>query len=115
MYFAPSWNDKSVIARSGEITVSCSSLIHYDKSVRRRQGSFGFEASLSEMVDISGRITEFSKAYGQRAHENQRTGMVPQLMPTLKEMDDMIEHIATIHMLLQHLRDVVLNHHLASV
>jgi hypothetical protein len=36
-------------------------------------------------------------------------------MPTLKEMDDMLEQIARIHMSLQNLKGVISDYHQASV
>lgn len=67
------------------------------------------------MADGSGRISEFSKIYRQRAHENQRIGMNPQSLPRLEEVDDMIKQGERIQMSLQRMRDVVYNHHQASV
>lgn len=67
------------------------------------------------MVDSSGFVAGISKVYRQRAHQNQPTGITLQSVPTLKEMDDMLEQIARIHMSLQHLRNVISNYHLGSV
>ncbi|EAT81825.2 hypothetical protein SNOG_10431 [Parastagonospora nodorum SN15] len=47
----------------------------YGESVKRHLERFDMEASLNEMADGSGRISEFSKTYRQRAYENQRIGM----------------------------------------
>jgi hypothetical protein len=67
------------------------------------------------MVDSSERIAKFSKVYGQRVLDTQGTSITRQSMPTLEEMDDMLEQIAKIHMSLQHLRDIVSGYHIASV
>jgi glutamate--cysteine ligase catalytic subunit len=67
------------------------------------------------MADGCGRISEFSKAYRQRAHENQRIGMTPQSIPRLEDIDEMIKQGERIQMSLQRMRDVVFNHHQASV
>jgi glutamate--cysteine ligase catalytic subunit len=67
------------------------------------------------MADGSGRIAEFSKTYRQRAYENQRIGMNPQSMPRLEEVDDMLKQSERIQMSLQRMRDVVFNHHQASI
>jgi glutamate--cysteine ligase catalytic subunit len=67
------------------------------------------------MADGSGRISEFSKIYRQRAHDNQRIGMTPQSMPRLEEVDDMLKQSERIQMSLQRMRDVVFNHHQASI
>lgn len=67
------------------------------------------------MADGAGHIAEFSKVYRQRAHENQRIGMTPQSMPRLEEVDEMLKQSERIHMSLQRMRDVVYNHHQASI
>jgi hypothetical protein len=67
------------------------------------------------MADGSGRISEFSRIYRQRAHENQRIGLNPHSLPRLEEVDDMIKQGERIQMSLQRMRDVVYNHQQASV
>lgn len=67
------------------------------------------------MADGCGRISEFSKAYRQRAHENQRIGMTPQSIPRLEDIDEMVKQGERIQMSLQRMRDVVFNHHQASI
>ena len=67
------------------------------------------------MADGSGHIAEFSKAYRQRAHENQRIGMTPQSMPRLEEVEDMLKQGDRIRTSLLRMRDVVFNHHQASI
>jgi hypothetical protein len=67
------------------------------------------------MADGSGHIAEFSKVYRQRAHENQRIGMTPQSMPRLEEVEEMLKQSERIQMSLQRMRDVVFNHHQASM
>jgi glutamate--cysteine ligase catalytic subunit len=103
------------VARLEEKKINRSSLAPYGESVKRHLESFDLEASLNEMADGSGRITEFSKIYRQRAHENQRIGMTPQSMPRLEEVDEMLKQSERIQMSLQRMRDVVFNHHQASI
>ncbi|XPS78916.1 hypothetical protein M3J09_010914 [Ascochyta lentis] len=91
------------------------SLAPYGESVKRHLDSFDLEASLNEMADGCGRISEFSKVYRQRAHENQRIGMTPQSIPRLEDIDDMIKQGERVQMSLQRMRDVVFNHHQASI
>lgn len=67
------------------------------------------------MADGSGRISEFSKVYRQRAFENQRIGMTPQSMPRLEEVDDMIKQGERVQVSLQRMRDIVFNHHQATI
>ncbi|KAF2822225.1 GCS-domain-containing protein [Ophiobolus disseminans] len=110
-----SWRDGSEMARMEEKKINRSSLAPYGESVKRHLESFDLEASLNEMADGSGRISEFSKIYRQRAHENQRIGMTPQSMPRLEEVDDMLKQSERINMSLQRMRDVVFSHHQASI
>lgn len=67
------------------------------------------------MADGCGRISEFSKIYRQRAHENQRVGMTPQSIPRLEDIEDMIKQGERVQMSLQRMRDVVFNHQQASL
>lgn len=67
------------------------------------------------MADGCGRISEFSKAYRQRAHEDSRIGMTPQSIPRLEDIDDMIKQGERVQMSLQRMRDVVFSHHQASI
>lgn len=103
------------MTRLEEKKIGRSSLAPYGESVKRHLESFDLEASLNEMADGSGRISEFSKTYRQRAYENQRIGMTPQSMPRLEEVDDMLKQSERIQMSLQRMRDVVFNHHQATI
>ncbi|KAJ4376156.1 hypothetical protein N0V83_001437 [Neocucurbitaria cava] len=103
------------MARLEEKKINRSSLAPYGESVKRHLESFDLEASLNEMADGAGLIADFSKIYRQRAHENQRIGMTPQSMPRLDEVDDMLKQSERIQMSLQRMRDVVFNHHQASM
>lgn len=114
-YPPPTWRDSSELAHLEEKKINRSSLAPYGESVKRHLESFDLEASLNEMADGAGRIAEFSKVYRQRAHENQRIGMTPQSMPRLEEVDDMLKQSERIQMSLQRMRDVVFNHHQASI
>lgn len=67
------------------------------------------------MAEGAGTITDFSKLYRQRAHENQRIGLTPQSMPRLEEVDEMLKHGERIQVSLQRMREVVFNHHQASI
>jgi glutamate--cysteine ligase catalytic subunit len=67
------------------------------------------------MAEGAGQITDFSKEYRQRAHQNQRIGMTPQSMPRLEEVDDMLKHSERISISLHRMREVVFNHHQASM
>src|SRR3954451_1546687 len=67
------------------------------------------------MAEGAGRITDFSKNYRQRAHENQRIGMTPNSMPRLDEVDEMLKQSEKIQLSLQRMRDVVFNHQQVNI
>ncbi|KAF2628457.1 hypothetical protein BU25DRAFT_36432 [Macroventuria anomochaeta] len=113
-YYPTSLRDNTE-ARLEEKKLNRASLAPYGESVKRHLDSFDLEASLNEMADGCGRISEFSKVYRQRAHENQRIGMTPQSLPRLEDIDDMIKQGERVQMSLQRMRDVVFNHHQASI
>lgn len=98
-----------------EKKINRSSLAPYGEAVKRHLDGFELEASLNEMADGSGHISEFSNKYRQRAHENQRMGVTPGSIPRLEEVDEMIRHNDRVNTSLQRLRDVVIKHHQASI
>ncbi|KAK7186125.1 GATA zinc finger domain-containing protein 10 [Paraphaeosphaeria sporulosa] len=108
--FAGQWD-----SRLEEKKLNPASLAPYGESVKRHLESFDLEASLNEMAEGAGRITDFSKIYRQRAHETQRIGMTPQSMPRLDEVDDMIKHSERVQISLQRMREVVFNHQASLV
>ncbi|KAH8722716.1 hypothetical protein GQ44DRAFT_807130 [Phaeosphaeriaceae sp. PMI808] len=110
-----SWREGSDMARVEEKKINRASLAPYGESVKRHLESFDLEASLNEIADGSGRISEFSKIYRQRAHENQRIGMTPQSMPRLDEVDEMLKQNERVLVSLQRMRDVVFSHHQVSI
>jgi glutamate--cysteine ligase catalytic subunit len=103
------------MARLEEKKIGRSSLSLYGESVKRHLENFDLEASLNEMADGSGRIAEFSKTYRQQAHENQHMGMDCGDILRLEEIVDMRKQSGRILMSLQHMRDVVFNHHQVSI
>ncbi|KAF2470142.1 GCS-domain-containing protein [Lindgomyces ingoldianus] len=112
----PSWrSDSAEISRIEEKKTARSSLAPYGESVKRHLDSFDVEASLNEIAEGAGRITDFSKIYRQRAHENQRIGMTPQSMPGLEELDEMLKQGEKIQISLQRMREVVFNHQQANI
>ncbi|KAH6625305.1 hypothetical protein C7974DRAFT_198486 [Boeremia exigua] len=113
-YYPTSLRDNNE-ARLEEKRLNRASLAPYGESVKRHLDSFDLEASLNEMADGCGRISEFSKAYRHRPHEAQRIGMTPQSIPRLEEIDDMIKQGERVQISLQRMRDVVFNHQQASM
>jgi glutamate--cysteine ligase catalytic subunit len=67
------------------------------------------------MADGAGRVADFSKTYGQRAHQNQRIGLSPQSIPRLEEVEEMIKHGQKMLSALVNMRDLVYNHQQASL
>ncbi|KAF1927633.1 uncharacterized protein M421DRAFT_171808 [Didymella exigua CBS 183.55] len=113
-YYPTSLRDNTE-SRLEEKKLNRTSLAPYGESVKRHLDSFDLEASLNEMADGCGRISEFSKMYRQRAHETQRIGMTPQSLPRLEDIEDMIKQGDRVQMSLQRMRDVVFNHQQASL
>lgn len=58
-------------------------LVHYAFSRR-------MNANLVQITDLSARTWDFSRRYGIRAHQTQRSGPVLGSLPTLGEVEDMI-------------------------
>lgn len=113
-YYPTSLRDNTE-ARIEEKKLNRASLAPYGESVKRHLDSFDLEASLNEITDGCGRISEFSQVYRQRAHENQRIGMTPQSIPRLEDIDSMIKQGERVQISLQRMRDVVFNHQQASL
>ncbi|KAK2758944.1 hypothetical protein FQN54_003042 [Arachnomyces sp. PD_36] len=63
----------------------------HSESVKRHLDSYDVESSLNEIIDGSARTLEFSRTYGDRAHHTQRTGPVLGSLPTLQEVEDMLQ------------------------
>lgn len=115
-YPQQSWRDhNSDLAYLEEKKINRSSLAPYGEAVKRHLDGFELEASLNEMADGSGHISEFSNKYRQRAHENHRIGVTPGSIPRMEEVDEMIRHNDRINTSLQRLRDVVIKHHQATI
>ncbi|KAF1967878.1 hypothetical protein BU23DRAFT_282727 [Bimuria novae-zelandiae CBS 107.79] len=108
--FAGQWD-----GRPDEKKLNRASLAPYGESVKRHLESFDLEASLNEIAEGTGRMSDFSKVYRQRAHETQRIGMTPQSMPRLEEVDEMLKHSERVQMSLQRMREVVFNHQASMV
>ncbi|KAK7529605.1 uncharacterized protein J3D65DRAFT_672542 [Phyllosticta citribraziliensis] len=80
----------------------------FGESVKRHLDNFDFEASLNEIAEGTGRLNEFLRVYGQRAHQAQRTGPVPGSTPPIQEVDDMMKQGHRIVDSLVRIREVVL-------
>ncbi|KAF2087423.1 hypothetical protein K490DRAFT_65810 [Saccharata proteae CBS 121410] len=80
----------------------------YGESVKRHLDNFDFEASLNEIAEGSGRLNEFVRVYGQRAHQTQRTGPMPNSTPNIAEVDDLMKQGSRIVDSLAQIRNVVI-------
>ncbi|KAF2740202.1 hypothetical protein EJ04DRAFT_425540 [Polyplosphaeria fusca] len=115
-YPPPSWrSDSSEISRMEEKKLGRANLAPYGESVKRHLESFDLEASLNEMADGAGRITDWTMQYRNSAHRHTRTGLISGYMPRLDEVDDMLKQSEKIQMSLQRMRDVVYSHQQANI
>ena len=98
---------------------------HYGESVKRHLDIFDLETSLNEVIgriallrdhtkhfvqiaDGSGRALDFSRHYGQRAHQASRSGPLPSSLPTLGEVDDMVRRQTHVLDSLARIREVII-------
>ncbi|KAK8248642.1 hypothetical protein IWZ00DRAFT_300471 [Phyllosticta capitalensis] len=87
----------------------------FGESVKRHLDNFDFEASLNEIAEGTGRLNDFLRVYGQRAHQAQRTGSVPGSTPPIQEVDDMMKQGHRIVDSLVRIREVVLTTQQAQI
>ncbi|QDS76169.1 hypothetical protein FKW77_007702 [Venturia effusa] len=83
------------------------------ETVKRHLDTFELEASLNEIAECSGKMLEFSREYGSRAHPNQRTGLSPQSVPHLHTVDELLARSDKLRDSLLRIRDVVEQQHAA--
>ncbi|KAF2140580.1 uncharacterized protein K452DRAFT_48515 [Aplosporella prunicola CBS 121167] len=92
--YPPSWRSDGAEVRRAEESKRAgrnAGPALYGESVKRHLDNFDFEASLNEIAEGSGRLNEFVRVYGQRAHQAQRVGPVPGSTPTIHEVDDLMK------------------------
>ncbi|USW47302.1 Putative Zinc finger, GATA-type, Zinc finger, NHR/GATA-type [Septoria linicola] len=83
-------------------------LAHHSDTVKRHLDFFDLEASLNEISSTSGILSDFSRRYGDRMHQTQRSGASLNTLPGLVEVDDMINKSRVAYESLIKIRDVVL-------
>ncbi|KAE9966391.1 hypothetical protein BLS_007034 [Venturia inaequalis] len=81
------------------------------ETVKRHLDTFELEASLNEIAECSGKMLEFSREYGSRAHPNQRTGLSPSSIPHLQTVDELLARSDKLRDSLLRIRDVVEQQH----
>jgi len=58
--------------------------------VKRHLDMYDFEMALSEIADHSTIMLDFSRSYGARLHQTQRSGPVPGTLPAITEVDELM-------------------------
>ncbi|KAL4783180.1 hypothetical protein BJX76DRAFT_358230 [Aspergillus varians] len=77
-------------------------------SAKRHLDVYDFETSLNEMVDLSTRTLEFSRHYANKAHQS-RSGSVMRSLPSLQEVEEMLNIQRRNHDALMRIRTAVFN------
>lgn len=97
----------------------------FGEAVKRHLDNFDLETSLNEVSDTgcpksrqaltsmqiaegSGRALEFSRHYGSRAHQTQRSGPIPGSMPSLNECDEMMNHQRRVLESIESIKEVIM-------
>lgn len=63
----------------------------HSESVKRQFDSYDVESSLVEIIDGSTKTLDFSRHYASIAHQNQRSGPNLGTLPSLHELDDLLQ------------------------
>ncbi|KAL8905915.1 MAG: hypothetical protein Q9207_002352 [Kuettlingeria erythrocarpa] len=79
----------------------------FGEAVKRHLDNFDLETSLNEIAEGSGRALDFSKLYGSRAHQTQRSGPMPGSMPTLAECDELMGYQKRVLDSMQRIKEVI--------
>lgn len=97
----------------------------FGEAVKRHLDNFDLETSLNEVRDTfkahcwkiltptqiaegSGRALEFSRHYGLRAHQTQRSGPIPGSMPSVAECDEMMSYQKRVLDSMQSIKEVII-------
>jgi len=70
----------------------------------------GYERKLTkfQIAESSGTLLEFSKVFGVKAHQTQRSGPLPGSIPTIENIEDLLQKSQKIHDALARIKDVVI-------
>ncbi|OKL63582.1 hypothetical protein UA08_01489 [Talaromyces atroroseus] len=82
--------------------------LHSD-SVKRQFDSYDVESSLAEIIDGSTKSLDFSRHYATLAHQNQRSGPILGTLPSVHELDDVIQQHQRTHEAFMRIRNAVLS------
>ncbi|KAL8694777.1 MAG: hypothetical protein Q9218_000623 [Villophora microphyllina] len=80
----------------------------YGEAIKRHLDNFDLETSLNEIAEGSGRALDFSRHYGSRAHQTQRSGPIPGSIPTLAECDEMLNYQKRVLDSMQRIKEIIL-------
>ncbi|KAL8681767.1 MAG: hypothetical protein Q9186_002156 [Xanthomendoza sp. 1 TL-2023] len=80
----------------------------FGEAVKRHLDNFDLETSLNEIAEGSGRALEFSRHYGSRAHQTQRSGPMPGSMPSMAECDEMMNYQRRVLDSMQSIKEVII-------
>ncbi|KAL1963051.1 hypothetical protein VTN77DRAFT_8697 [Rasamsonia byssochlamydoides] len=81
----------------------------HSDSVKRQLDGYDVETSLNEIIDITTRTLDFSRHYAARAHQTQRSGPILGSLPSIHEVDDLLQLQQRNHEALLRIRAAVLN------
>lgn len=81
----------------------------HNESIKRQLDVFDIETSLNEVAEGCERVLEFSRIYGARGHQTDRTGPVPGSTPSIPELDEMLRMNARVADTLARLRSMAIN------
>ncbi|KAF4554859.1 Biofilm regulator 1 [Elsinoe fawcettii] len=77
--------------RSGPTSVPAPRPVQaYSESVKRHLDLYDFEMALNEIAEHSTIMHDFSRQYGARLHQTQRSGPTPGTLPAITEIDDLM-------------------------
>ncbi|TKX20570.1 GATA zinc finger domain-containing protein [Elsinoe australis] len=85
----------------------------YSESVKRHLDIYDFEMALNEIADHSTITLDFSRQYGARLHQTQRSGIAPGTLPAITEIDDLMNKNRQTMEALARLRETLVAHQTA--
>ncbi|PNS16651.1 hypothetical protein CAC42_4615 [Sphaceloma murrayae] len=85
----------------------------YSDSIKRHLDSYDFELALNEIAEYSTVTLDFSRQYGARLHNSQRSGITPGTLPAITEIDDLMNKNRHTMEALSRLRESLVAHQTA--
>lgn len=81
--------------------------------MKRHLDIYDFEMALNEIADHSTITLDFSRQYGARLHQTQRSGIAPGTLPAITEIDDLMNKNRQTMEALARLRETLVAHQTA--